>query len=501
MKARRRASVLLVTVAVLALTALAPTAVPPAHAAPSDYVSAAGGDLYLRGQLWRPVGFNNYRLTSLPGGFACDYAIDDAALATRLDQMRSAGANAVRTWFFQRYWEQGPAANPWAPFDRLLTAAAARGMKVIPALVNQWNDCEHDVFEKNHGFYASAYQSPGFGYARSFRDWAVMVATRYATNATVAFWQLANEAQPSYCSDTSRTCSPGTNPTYQCPGDAAAVLRAFADDMTARLKAVDANHLVSLGTIGSGQCGAQEDQYRHVHAGAVDVCEVHDYNHAAAAVPGDQWNGFALRLSQCQGLGKPIFVGEAGIRADVGQEATPCAITGESLARRARYFDAKMAAQFAAGMDGFLIWEKILEASDSAANRTGECLGVGPGDPVEPFTKVWGGANASTINGFTWSTDGGQQPSGPRGSPVRAYATGLARGTSFRLVSAPQSGNEQHACRHNVVPINAAVRVSSASGFVGATVGVIDRPAGTWQICFRGTTGTAVGFPMVFQVT
>jgi hypothetical protein len=115
-------------------------------------------------------------------------------------------------------------------------------------------------------------------------------------------------------------------------------LRAFADDVVAIINSVDPHHLVSLGTIGEGQCGTAGDNYRHVHAGSVDICTLHDYNHAAQALPGDPFNGFQVRFDQCNGLNKPVVVDEAGIVADVDPDGSSSgAITPATLARRAQF--------------------------------------------------------------------------------------------------------------------------------------------------------------------
>jgi hypothetical protein len=334
----------------------------PAAAASPGFVAASGAQFSLDGRPWKPIGFDQYRLTSMPGGYVCDAgygAIDDVSLGQRLDDMKAAGANVVRTWFFQSVFDGGG----WAPFDRLLDAAAGRGMTVIPVLVNHYPDCEPSAgLPKTTAFYASGFRDPGFGYARSFKAYARLVASRYAGNRTIAFWQLVNEAET----------SPVEPPLVGCADGGAAALRAFASEMRAELRDVDQNHLVSLGTIGSGQCGASYREYASVHE-VVDVCEVHDYGRPAAAMPGDQFNGIAFRIQQCNVLGKPIFVGEAGIAADVGPGdpgtgiATPTGTTtAATLARRAQYFDAKLAAQLGAGMDGYLVWEQIAERSDAA---------------------------------------------------------------------------------------------------------------------------------------
>ena len=95
-------------------------------------------------------------------------------------------------------------------------------------------------------------------------------------------------------------------------------------------------HLVSLGTIGTGQCGAIGAEYQYVHGSpAIDMCEFHDYDHATQPLPGDQWNGFAVRVSQCNALGKPMLIGESGVVADAATNGgSSGSITATTLLRR-----------------------------------------------------------------------------------------------------------------------------------------------------------------------
>ena len=81
-------------------------------------------------------------------------------------------------------------------------------------------------------------------------------------------------------------------------------------------------------------------------------------------MPGDQWNGLQLHISQAIALNKPIIVDEAGIPA--------------SDPRRTAEFDAKMNAQFAAGVQGFLMWEW----KDKLSRDGGDEFVIGPGDPA-----------------------------------------------------------------------------------------------------------------------
>jgi len=370
----------------------------PAAASPG-FVAADGAQFSLGGRQWRPIGFDQYRLTALAGGYVCDAgygAISDASLGQRLDDMKASGANVVRTWFFQSVYAEGG----WAPFDRLLSAAASRGMTVIPVLVNHWPDCEPSGDEqKTIAFYATGFRDPGYGYAQSFEAYARMVAAHYASNRAIAFWQLVNEAETPAEPPAEPPLEP---PPVVCGVGGAGALRAFASEMRDELRAVDPNHLVSLGTIGSGQCGASYLEYRSLHE-VVDICEVHDYGAPQAALPGDPFNGIAFRISQCNALGKPIFVGEAGIPADVGEDGLSTGTTSAAtLARRAQLFDAKMGAQLGAGMDGYLIWETIAESSDSAfagLERFGVGrLGIGMSeDPVGAVMRARAGAPSPTI--------------------------------------------------------------------------------------------------------
>ena len=258
------------------------------------------------------MGDNNYQLTSMSGKYTCGRALSDATLDQVLSDAKAAGATVIRTWFFQSYYRG--AGDSYAPFDRVLTKAAAKGLKVIPVLVNHYSDCEPSGRNKDEAFYDTGYETAGWGYAQSYRDYARAVAANYKNNDTIAFWQLVNEAEdPS---------SNGCNSTIEANGHqhSANVLRRFVDDVGAAVKAADPNHLVSLGTIGGGQCGASGADYKYVHESpGTDICEYHDYNNAAAAMPGDQWNGLAVRISQCNAIGKPMLIGESGVVADADQ--------------------------------------------------------------------------------------------------------------------------------------------------------------------------------------
>ncbi len=336
------------------------------------FVTRTGTELTLNGQPWKFAGYN------LP--CANPYDLSTAALDYYLNDIKTnSGANVVRVWFFQS--DGGP--GNWAPFNRVISALKARGMKAIVTLTNETSTCDEPDLPANTyktlAWYQTGYASPEGGYTRSFRSYAVAVAKHFEDNPAVAFWQLVNEAQaPSLDSNGQLTCDESA---------ASPALRTFADKMVTAIRTVDTHHLIDLGTEGIGQCGMQDStDYSYIHAGLVDLCEYHDYGYPASAMP----SGLADAISACSALDKPFFVGESGIPANVGPDGVPpsacdpwpaCSpspITIASVDQRATFFAAKISAANAAGVAGYVIWVKSPYYTD-----TTDGYAIADGDPTE----------------------------------------------------------------------------------------------------------------------
>jgi hypothetical protein len=343
----------------------------PSSGPTTGFVTRAGTQLVVNGQPWRFAGYN------LP--CAQPFTLTDVDLGAYLDNIQNnSSANTVRTWFFQ---SNGGPGN-WASFDRVIAALKARGMRVIPTLVNQWTDCEPTTSEKSLAWYQTGYKQPNDGYPLSFRDFATQVAAHYGNEPTIAFWQLVNEAEaPSSgggCDETAAT----------------AALRSFSDDMATAMHQADPRHLVNLGTQGTGQCGANGGaDYRNVHAGALDLCEYHDYGAAGQAMPSNGVNLLKERIADCHALGKPIFVGESGIAGNVQPDGSEPAcpswpnctvpLTFQTLQQRATFVQAKIQAANTAGVVGYVIWFKSPYYAPSTDHYA-----IGDGDPTEPILAL-----------------------------------------------------------------------------------------------------------------
>ncbi len=313
----------------------------------------------LDGRPYNFTGLNIYNANSVNN---CWYTLGSGGgLATTLSDI-GAGKEAFRAWFFQYQATTAGGARDWSAFDHTLAVARERGVKVIATLVNQWGQCEgwsdYALGYKGESWYADGYRSQPSspGMPANYRQWVAEVVSRYKDDPTILAWQLVNEAE-------AKVSYTGT-----CPSSATATLKNFAADVSSLVKSLDPNHLVSLGTIGSGQCGTAGTAYRDVHSvPGIDLCEYHDYQ--AGAVPGDQWNGLALRLQQCAELGKPLFVGEVGIKTSLLS----------TLLGRATLLDTKLSAQLAAGVVGVLAWD-WRDGAHGGSSLTG--YEVGPSDPA-----------------------------------------------------------------------------------------------------------------------
>ncbi len=318
-------------------------------AAGNQFVTRRGSVLYLGNQPYRFTGFNIYNANSRNNCAATmgeGPALDEALNAI------GPGKTVMRSWFFQNLATTG-GARDWRAFDHTLAVARAHGVRVIATLGNQWGECEQGHF-KPAGWYEDGYRTDATGGIVGYRDWVQEAVTRYRDDPTIMAWQLMNEAETSVAQNGG------------CVPNSAATLRAFADDMGGLVHALDHNHLVSLGTIGSGQCGAAGDDYKQVHASpGIDLCEYHDYGDTAS-LPGDQWNGLQVRLDQCQALGKPLFIGEVGARPSE---------VGGTYGARVNLFARKIGASFDAGAVGELVWSWM-------ERSTIDDYDVGPGDPI-----------------------------------------------------------------------------------------------------------------------
>jgi hypothetical protein len=302
------------------------------------FVTRSGSQLLVDGQPFRFTGLNIFNANSLNnscwGDLGAGQGLDEALTVI------GPGQTVFRAWFFQSL-ATSKGARDWSAFDHTLSVARQHGVRVIVTLGNFWNDCEGSASQaryRTESWFRTGYRNQRTaGLPATYREWAAEVVSRYRNDPTVMAWQLMNEAS-----------TPSDNGSGACTRTSAATLRAFTQDMATVIKSIDAKHLLSLGTVGGGECGTRGADYLFVHSVlGIDLCEMHDYGPATEAIPTNAENGLVARLAQCRSLNKPLFMGETGL------ELSPAL----SVAQRASALRARLTAEFQAGVVGSLIWD------------------------------------------------------------------------------------------------------------------------------------------------
>jgi mannan endo-1,4-beta-mannosidase len=352
------------------------------------FITRQGTNFRLNGQNYKFTGLNAYNvLSNNTVQYGCWYdLISGSNLDTALGNMGAAGTGqnegrlgVIRAWFFQNnsMSTTGSGVRDWSRWDKAISVCKARGYRLIPVLCNAFDTCEGGAtntganwrsfgggtFVRTGDWYLSGYNTAvdpnGPVNSTTYRAFVSEAATRYKNEPTIAFWQLVNEAE---CNDAA-----GGTLAKDC-------LLHFADDMGGLIHSIDSNHLVSLGSMGSGQQGMAYLEYQYVYASAgIDICEYHDYYAQDVTMGGDAFNGISERISQANALSKPIFCGEMGIPDSDGSRST--------------HFAAKIDAQFAAGCSGVLPWEWANTGQESGTAP----YAIAPGDATLAVLAARGG--------------------------------------------------------------------------------------------------------------
>jgi len=314
-----------------------------------DFITRSGATLMLNGHPYRFAGLNIYNANNQG---TCWYELGTTA---SLDQTLSAigpAQNVFRAWFFQSLATRN-GQRDWSSFDATLAVARMHDERVIATLGNDLSDCEGPApVQRTETWYGSGYASlRDAGMADTYRAWVAEVVARYRNDPTILAWQLVNEADLA-------------SPSGRCSPSASRTLKHFAQDMAGMVKSIDPNHLLSLGSWGLHDCGLVGAAYQDVHSvPGIDLCEIHDYSGPSSALAPQ----LQLRISQCRALGKPLFVGEIGVKVqDAG-----------SPVNRAAAIRAKLSAEFAAGVAGALVWDWA-----NADQQAYSGYEVQPGDPT-----------------------------------------------------------------------------------------------------------------------
>ncbi|MFI9504377.1 beta-mannosidase [Nocardia sp. NPDC052566] len=336
---------------------------PPPTEHPTDIVLRTKAERFrLRGQPWWPAGFNAPQLaTNWSVNIGCGAQVDLDAYFGALPANALTRFNAFQALAIDKTTGE----LDFRAVDAVFRAAERHRQLVLPVLAPQDGGCDDTLFKQRQWYvdgWLNVAPEPGRA-VMSFHDWIGTAVERWKDIPVLAGWGLVGEPETSVCS----------NPTCDfdvrtCPPDAAKVLRQFMDKAGAIVRARDPGRLIFAGLTGGGQCGTGGEDYRYVGASPqVDVLEYHDYSPDFGTLPGNAWDGLAVRLRQAHELGKPLFV------AEVGEAAGSCL----SLTARRENIGMKLTTQRNAGSAGALIWAFVPDP------RLDQCTyDVGPEDPL-----------------------------------------------------------------------------------------------------------------------
>ncbi|KAI1459636.1 glycoside hydrolase family 5 protein [Annulohypoxylon moriforme] len=195
---------------------------------------AAAKDAGLK--VFRTWGFNDKNVTYDPQG---------------LPQYGGEGAGATNAIF--QWWANGTSTINITEFDKVVDAAAKADIKLIVTFTNNWADYGGmDVFTINLGgqFHDDFYRLPQIKDA--YKRYISTFISRYQDSPTIMAWELANE--PRCGGDAVRNLPVSSNCTP-------ATLTTWIDEMSAFIKSVDPNHLVTWG--GEGGFNRDSDDWAY----------------------------------------------------------------------------------------------------------------------------------------------------------------------------------------------------------------------------------------------
>lgn len=306
---------------------------------------------------WWPTGFDAYQL-------ATDWSVN-VGCGAQVDLDRYFGALPPRSLtrfdlFAALAVDKASGLPDYRAVDAVFATAARHHQLVLPVLTGGEGPCEDEQF-KDRNWYRSGWRTVRAGPYGTFAQWVDIAVRRWRSEPSLAGWEPVGEPEPGDCAP-----SDCTWPERTCAPDAAQVLRTFFDDVGGRIHRAAPGSLVFSGTAGGDQCGTAGGGYLLLaRSPGVDVLDFHDYPGESQRPAGS--DTLTERLAQARQVGKPLLVGELGIKAG------SCL----STAARAGAFAERLHAYRRSGAAGALLWAFVPDP------RTADCTyDIGPQDPA-----------------------------------------------------------------------------------------------------------------------
>lgn len=337
----------------------------------TGFVKTSGQKFTVNGATFNAVGTNAYWLAQLGSSSLNTQAFNEIA---------QAGTTVVRTWGFNdvtspsgTYYQlfQGSTvtintgSTGLGKFDTVVAAAKAAGIRLVVPLVNNWQDYG--------GMQLYIQQLVGSGQPAStfytnsacknaYKNYVKTFVNRYINEPTIMAWQLTNEAR--------------------CNGCATSVITSWATEMSAYIKSLDSNHLVSLGDEGFfNQPGSSSYPYQggegidftaNLKISTIDYGTFHLYPIGWGVTSGYQaWGSTWItdHAAVQKSVGKPTIIEEYGV----------------TTSDRATVYAAWWNSIVSSGLSGDQYWQAATTASGSGYN---DGYGISTSDSIFSALKA-----------------------------------------------------------------------------------------------------------------
>ncbi|MCF6270624.1 MAG: cellulase family glycosylhydrolase [Melioribacteraceae bacterium] len=276
------------------------------------YIDDNSKSLYLNNAPFRFVGNNLYWLQD-------EYKRGNKNIIDEiLEQCADNNLNVIRTWGFnddpnsisKMQWKYGNTFSySFFAFDSVIIKAKSKNFKLIVTLVNYWDD--YGGIRQYADWVGKETSPKEIFYTdedikKIYRDYVFEIVTRYKDESTIMAWELINEPN-----------NGGNDPTGN-------IIRSWIYEMSEYIKALDLNHLVSVGE--EGYDSLKEESHwvyngskgisftKNIQVPYIDYANIHLYP--------DKWfnsdfeqeglNWMQKHMDIANKYGKPLVVGEFG---------------------------------------------------------------------------------------------------------------------------------------------------------------------------------------------
>jgi hypothetical protein len=303
-----------------------------------DFVALEGGRLTLNGAGFTHVGMNlpglaYYGLPGVPAGSQSDQDFN-------MDAWRRMGVKVLRIFGANRSLTHAQAAD--RVVDLADRAYGLYGLRLLVSLTDLYNNYHHPQGDDGayqldpNGFSILSLNWFSGGFRGAYLTFVRTVVGRLKDHPGIMGWELGNELK---------------SVTWGSPH---ALIDPFTIETAAAIRAIDPDHLLTIGLEHYRAAGLTETQAVQLYL-PLDIVQVHRYNGET----------FSHDLDIARPMGKAHIVGEAGFTANCGSGGRGSALQGDLF----NWFDSL-------GTDGYYQW-----------GAQAQCVDIADGDNVFGFDR------------------------------------------------------------------------------------------------------------------